>query len=529
MAEEKKKIIQFKNIVKSFEDGQVVLKGVSLDIYENEFVTLLGPSGCGKTTLLRILGGFLQPSEGKVLFDGEDIVSVPPYKREINTVFQKYALFPHMDVYDNIAFGLTLKKEPKDVIEQKVMRMLRLVSLEDYAHRNVTELSGGQQQRIAIARALVNEPSVLLLDEPLGALDLKLRKEMQQELKYIQQEVGITFIFVTHDQEEALTMSDKIVVMNAGEIQQIGTPTEIYRYPVNEFVANFIGETNIIDGVMQGDDLVVFEDKKSPCRARGFNKNEKVDVVIRPEHLDIVPRSEGMLKGVVKSQLFKGMHYDTVVETRVGTTITVKMQVSQDRPVLNADAGEKISASAFLIDVEDVGELDDAKVVALASAEAWDVETEEPISIKNVEYDIKPEVGSYSVTFTTAAGTSITVKAAVMAENRVESKVYQEEIYAMNFFKKVEDIQESIALDTDLETWASASAWSLEDGEQVEISDVKYDFDPETIEPGVYDVTFSTEGYEYKVSTTRACEEGAEVGLIFRPEDIHVMKKEGQW
>ena len=526
---EQKKLIQFKNIVKSFEDGQVVLKGVSLDIYENEFVTLLGPSGCGKTTLLRILGGFLQPTEGKVLFDGEDIVNVPPYKREINTVFQKYALFPHMNVYDNIAFGLTIKKEPKDVIAQKVMRMLRLVSLEDYADRNVTELSGGQQQRIAIARALVNEPSVLLLDEPLGALDLKLRKEMQQELKYIQQEVGITFIFVTNDQEEALTMSDKIVVMNAGEIQQIGTPTEIYRYPVNEFVANFIGETNIIDGVMQGDDLVVFEDKKFPCRARGFNKNEKVDVVIRPEHLDIVPRAEGMLKGVVKSQLFKGMHYDTVVETRVGTTITVKMQVSQDRPVLNADAGEKISASAFLIDVEDVGELDDAKVVALASAEAWDVETEEPISIKNVEYDIKPEVGSYSVTFTTAAGTSITVKAAVMAENRVESKVYQEEIYAMNFFKKVEDIQESIALDTDLETWASASAWSLEDGEQVEISDVKYDFDPETIEPGVYDVTFSTEGYEYKVSTTRACEEGAEVGLIFRPEDIHVMKKEGQW
>ena len=354
---EQKKLIQFKNIVKSFEDGQVVLKGVSLDIYENEFVTLLGPSGCGKTTLLRILGGFLQPTEGKVLFDGEDIVNVPPYKREINTVFQKYALFPHMNVYDNIAFGLTIKKEPKDVIAQKVMRMLRLVSLEDYADRNVTELSGGQQQRIAIARALVNEPSVLLLDEPLGALDLKLRKEMQQELKYIQQEVGITFIFVTHDQEEALTMSDKIVVMNAGEIQQIGTPTEIYRYPVNEFVANFIGETNIIDGVMQGDDLVVFEDKKFPCRARGFNKNEKVDVVIRPEHLDIVPRSEGMLKGVVKSQLFKGMHYDTVVETRVGTTITVKMQVSQDRPVLNADAGEKISASAFLIDVEDVGEL----------------------------------------------------------------------------------------------------------------------------------------------------------------------------
>ena len=504
MAEEKKKLIQFKNIVKSFEDGQVVLKGVSLDIYENEFVTLLGPSGCGKTTLLR-------------------------YKREINTVFQKYALFPHMDVYDNIAFGLTLKKEPKDVIEQKVMRMLRLVSLEDYAHRNVTELSGGQQQRIAIARALVNEPSVLLLDEPLGALDLKLRKEMQQELKYIQQEVGITFIFVTHDQEEALTMSDKIVVMNAGEIQQIGTPTEIYRTPVNEFVAKFIGETNIIDGVMLEDDLVMFEDKKYACRARGYNKNEKVDVVIRPEHLDIVPRAEGMLKGTVKSQLFKGMHYETVVETRVGTSITVKMQVSQDRPVYNEEKGEKISANAFLLDVEDVEELDDAKVVALASAEAWDAETEEPISIKTVEYDIKPETGNYTVTFATANDTSITVKVLVVAQNRVESKVYQEEIYAMNFFKKVEDIQESIALDTDLETWASASAWSLEDGEQVEITDVKYDFDPETITPGVYDVTFSTEGYEYKVSTTHAFEEGEQVGLVFRPEDIHVMKKEGQW
>ena len=525
MAEEAKKLIQFKNIVKSFEDGQVVLKGVSLDIYENEFVTLLGPSGCGKTTLLRILGGFLQPTEGKVLFDGEDISGVPPYKREINTVFQKYALFPHMNVYDNIAFGLTIKKEPKDVIEQKVMRMLRLVNLEDYAKRNVTEMSGGQQQRIAIARALVNEPSVLLLDEPLGALDLKLRKEMQHELKSIQQEVGITFIFVTHDQEEALTMSDKIVVMNAGEIQQIGTPTEIYRRPVNEFVANFIGETNIIDGVILDDDLVMFEDKRFPCSARGFEKNEKVDVVIRPEHLDIVPRGEGMLKGIVKSQLFKGMHYDTVVETRAGTSITVKMQVAADKPVTNDDAGEKISASGFLLDVEDAGDLSDAKVIALASAEAWVAETEENVSI-NVEHNINPETGEYSVTFSTAAGTSITVRALVVQENRVESTVYQEEIYAMNFFKKVEDIQESIALDTDLKMWATASAWSLEDeNEKVEITDVKYDFDPETIVPGVYDVTFSTEGYEYKVSATRAAEEGAEVGLIFRGEDIHVMKK----
>ena len=527
MAEEAKKLIQFKNIIKTFDDGTVVLKGISLDIYENEFVTLLGPSGCGKTTLLRILGGFLEPTEGRVLFDGEDILGVPPYKREINTVFQKYALFPHMNVYDNVAFGLTIKKEPKDVIEQKVMRMLRLVNLENYAKRNVTEMSGGQQQRIAIARALVNDPSVLLLDEPLGALDLKLRKEMQHELKRIQQEVGITFIFVTHDQEEALTMSDKIVVMNAGEIQQIGTPTEIYRRPVNEFVASFIGETNIIDGVVLDDEHVVFEDKKFPCSARGFDKNEKVDVVIRPEHLDIVPREQGMLKGVVKSQLFKGMHYDTIVETRAGTSITVKMQVTEDKPVTNN--GEKISASGFLLDVEDAQELSDAKVIALASAEAWDAESEEPISIKTVEHDIKPETGEYSVTFSTAAGTSITVRAMVVEENRAESTVYQEEIYAMNFFKKVEDIQESMALDTDLKMWANASAWSLEDeGEQVEITDVKYDFDPETITPGVYDVTFATEGYEYKVSATRAAEEGAEVGLLFRSEDLHVMKKGGR-
>ena len=311
---EQRKLIQFKNIVKSFEDGQVVLKGVSLDIYENEFVTLLGPSGCGKTTLLRILGGFLQPSEGKVLFDGEDIVSVPPYKREINTVFQKYALFPHMNVYDNIAFGLTIKKEPKDVIAQKVMRMLRLVSLEDYADRNVTELSGGQQQRIAIARALVNEPSVLLLDEPLGALDLKLRKEMQQELKYIQQEVGITFIFVTHDQEEALTMSDTVVVMNQGRIQQMGTPQDIYNEPSNAFVAGFVGDSNIIDAVMLQDKQVALCGARWECIDTGFGTNRPVDVVIRPEDVEYVEPERGIIKGVVSHIIFKGVHWEMEVE-----------------------------------------------------------------------------------------------------------------------------------------------------------------------------------------------------------------------
>ena len=261
---EKKKIIEFKNITKDFE-GQVVLKGIDLDIYENEFVTLLGPSGCGKTTLLRILGGFLEPSGGQVIFDGQDIAKLPPYKRELNTVFQKYALFPHMNVYDNIAFGLKIKKMSKDVIEQKVMKMLKLIGLEGYEKKNVTLLSGGQQQRVAIARALVNEPNVLLLDEPLGALDLKLRKEMQYELKRIQQEVGITFIFVTHDQEEALTMSDKIVVMKEGEIQQVGTPEDIYNEPVNEYVARFIGESNILPAVMLEDKKVRFDDITFDC------------------------------------------------------------------------------------------------------------------------------------------------------------------------------------------------------------------------------------------------------------------------
>ncbi|MBO5522930.1 MAG: ABC transporter ATP-binding protein, partial [Roseburia sp.] len=249
---EQKKLIEFRDIVKNF-DGQIVLKGVNLDIYENEFVTLLGPCGCGKTTLLRILGGFLEADEGKIIFNGEEIDRLPPYKRELNTVFQKYALFPHLSVYENIAFGLKIKKLSKDVIDQKVMKMLKLIGLEGFEDKNTTLLSGGQQQRIAIARALVNEPKVLLLDEPLAALDLKLRQEMQYELKRIQQEVGITFIFVTHDQEEALTMSDKIVVMKNGEIQQVGTPQEIYNEPANRYVANFIGESNIIPGVMSED------------------------------------------------------------------------------------------------------------------------------------------------------------------------------------------------------------------------------------------------------------------------------------
>ena len=525
--EEKKKIIQIKNVVKNFGDT-VVLKGVSLDIYDNEFVTLLGPSGCGKTTLLRIIGGFIDPSSGEVLFEGEDILRLPPYKRDINTVFQKYALFPHLNVYDNVAFGLKIKKMPKDIIDQKVRRMLKLVNLEEHGKRGITELSGGQQQRIAIARALVNEPSVLLLDEPLGALDLKLRKEMQIELKRIQQEVGITFIFVTHDQEEALTMSDKIVVMKGGEIQQVGTPTEIYNEPENKFVANFIGETNIIEGKIIDEKTVCFEDKNFTCNdARGFEPNEAVDIVIRPEDLDIVPREQGMLKGVVKNQIFKGVHYDTIVETRLGASITVKMHVSEDSPVVKGD--EKISANSFYLDTEDVDELNDQKLRDLAQAEAWNRDTGEPVSIKEIVSDIKKETGKYHVTFKTAAGAEISVEAHVINANFVENRAFNERIYAMNFFVKTDDIKDSLALDTDLRTWANASAWSREDDKDktpIDISEVNYEFDWENIQPGEYEITFATKGYRYKVSTTKALPEDTEVGLIFDPEDIHLMKKE---
>lgn len=310
-----KKIIELKNISKNFEDQQV-LKGIDLNIYENEFLTLLGPSGCGKTTLLRIIGGFEEPSNGQLIFDGKDISKVPPYKREVNTVFQKYALFPFLNVADNIAFGLNLKKMDKDVIEKKVGRMLELVGLKGFEKRDVTLLSGGQQQRVAIARALVNEPKVLLLDEPLGALDAKLRKDMQTELKKIQKEVGITFIFVTHDQEEALSMSDTIVVLNDGVIQQIGTPMDIYNEPQNRFVAEFIGESNIIEGNMIKDCLVNFDGIDWECVDKGFKDNEEIEVVLRPEDMDVVEPEAGKVSGTIISKVFMGVHYEYLVETK---------------------------------------------------------------------------------------------------------------------------------------------------------------------------------------------------------------------
>lgn len=310
-----KKIIELKNISKNFEDQQV-LKGIDLNIYENEFLTLLGPSGCGKTTLLRIIGGFEEPSNGQLIFDVKDISKVPPYKREVNTVFQKYALFPFLNVADNIAFGLNLKKMDKDVIEKKVSRMLELVGLKGFEKRDVTLLSGGQQQRVAIARALVNEPKVLLLDEPLGALDAKLRKDMQTELKKIQKEVGITFIFVTHDQEEALSMSDTIVVLNDGVIQQIGTPMDIYNEPQNRFVAEFIGESNIIEGNMIKDCLVNFDGIDWECVDKGFKDNEDIEVVLRPEDMDVVEPEAGKVSGTIISKVFMGVHYEYLVETK---------------------------------------------------------------------------------------------------------------------------------------------------------------------------------------------------------------------
>ena len=295
-------------------DAEPVLKGIDLDIMDKEFITFLGPSGCGKTTTLRIIGGFIQPKEGDVFFGGVRINDLPPYKREVNTVFQRYALFPHLNVYENVEFGLKIAKVPEKERRQSVKEMLKLVGLSGYDRRHINQLSGGQQQRVAIARALVNRPKVLLLDEPLGALDLKLRKEMQIELKRIQQALEITFIYVTHDQEEALTMSDRVVVMRDGNILQIGTPQDIYNEPCNAFVADFIGESNIIDGIMHKDYLVEFANDYFDCVDKGFSLKERVQVVVRPEDFKIVPADKGKISGIVESIIFKGVHYEIMVD-----------------------------------------------------------------------------------------------------------------------------------------------------------------------------------------------------------------------
>ena len=306
-------LIEIKGIKKAFDDTQV-LEGIDIDVEDGEFLTLLGPSGCGKTTLLRIIAGFETADEGELLFNGKDMFRMKHYERPVNTVFQKYALFPHLNVYDNVAFGLKLKKLPKATIDRHVQEMLELVNLPHTAKRNIQSLSGGQQQRIAIARALVNDPKILLLDEPLGALDLKLRKQMQFELKRIQEQVGITFIYVTHDQEEALSMSDTVVVMKDGAVQQIGTPTDIYNEPKNAFVANFIGESNIIRGRFVEDKLISFYGREFQCVDKGFKKDAPVQIVIRPEDVELKPGRDDLLQGKVISTVFKGVHYEMILE-----------------------------------------------------------------------------------------------------------------------------------------------------------------------------------------------------------------------
>ena len=309
----KKNIVELKNIYVAF-DGEQVLDGLDLSIKDGEFITLLGPSGCGKTTTLRIIAGFLDPDKGDLFFEGENLNGVPAYKRQVNTIFQRYALFPHLNVFENVAFGLRVKKLPENEIKSKVSEMLSLVNLSGLEKRRIDTLSGGQQQRVAIARAIANHPKVLLLDEPLAALDLKLRKDMQKELRRMQKQLGITFVFVTHDQEEALTMSDRVVVMDKGKIQQIGTPQDIYNEPQNAFVADFIGESNIVDGIMHKDFEVEFSGHVFDCLDKGFETNENVDVVVRPEDVDIVDSERGMLKGTVTSVAFLGVHYEIIVD-----------------------------------------------------------------------------------------------------------------------------------------------------------------------------------------------------------------------
>ena len=333
-----KELIRLRDLCMAFDD-ELVLDHINLYINDSEFLTLLGPSGCGKTTTLRIIGGFTTPTSGDVTFDGVRINDVPPHKRQINTVFQKYALFPHLNVFENVAFGLRLKKMTEDEIRPKVFEMLEIVGLKGFERRSIHQLSGGQQQRVAIARSLVNQPRVLLLDEPLGALDLKLRKEMQLELKRLQREMNITFVYVTHDQEEALTMSDTVVVMSGGKIQQIGSPQDIYNEPKNAFVARFIGDSNIVDGVMLRDFYVNFGGHDFTCVDRGFKPNEPVQVVIRPEDVQIVPPSVGMLTGLVREVIFKGVHFEMHVDVEGYEWIIHSTQASQPGELIGMNIG----------------------------------------------------------------------------------------------------------------------------------------------------------------------------------------------
>ena len=519
--------ITLNHIVKTFDDGITVIPDLNLEIKDKEFVIFVGPSGCGKSTTLRMIAGLEDISSGELIIGGKTVNNMPSKDRDIAMVFQSYALYPHMTVYKNMAFALKLRKEPKDVIDKKVREVAKILELEPYLNRKPKALSGGQRQRVALGRAMVRSPSVFLLDEPLSNLDAKLRTQMRSQIALLHKRLETTFIYVTHDQEEALTMSDKIVIMKSGEIQQVGTPQEIYNEPVNKYVANFIGESNVISGVMIEDYKVKFDDQIFDCVDFGFKPNEKVDVVLRPEDIDIVPLEQGKITGEVLSVLFKGVWNEAMVETVPGTTVKVNMNVIKNHDVESEYSDERISANDFYVDIEEVASLDDNDIIARADAQAWKESDDSYISISKIEHDLKEELGEYTVTFQTSSGLSTTRKIIVVDQKYVRNEKANEAVSAFNFFKTVDDIKESVALDTDLKTWANAIGWKLSNEDEAVDIYVDYDFDPENIQEGIYQVTFSTEGRELKVHTTDYVEEGQEVGLTFEVEDIHVMEKMG--
>lgn len=523
--------IEFTDVRKTYHMGEVsinALDGVTFSIEKGEFVIIAGASGAGKSTILNLLGGMDTCTSGTIMAAGKEISSfnekqLTLYRRDdVGFVFQFYNLIQNLTLRENVELAAQISKHPLDIDET-----IKSVGLEERMYNFPSQLSGGEQQRVAIARALVNEPSVLLLDEPLGALDLKLRKEMQYELKRIQQEVGITFIFVTHDQEEALTMSDKIVVMKGGTIQQVGTPQDIYNEPVNAYVANFVGESNIIPGKMVKDNVVRFDEQDFECVDRGFSPNQNVDIVIRPEDLDIVEKDKGKLSGTVESVLFKGMLYEVMVETVPGTHITVNMHVIENDKNEASQGDLHISANNFYLDLEDMKDIEDKELIARADAQAWNSATDEQLPIENVSTNLQEKLGSYDITFTTLDGLSITRTIRVVNQEVVKNEKKNEAISAFTFFKTPDEIKESVALHTDLKTWANAQGWKLSNEDEAVEVFVDYDFDPDNIKEGVYPVSFWTSGREMKVHTTDYVEEGTEVGLTFNPEDIHVMEKMG--
>ncbi len=522
------RFVSLKNVNKQYKgNNKKSVTDFNLDIEKGEFIAFVGPSGCGKSTTLRMIAGFEEVTEGKIEIDNKVVNDLLPRDRGIAMVFQNYALYPHMTVEKNIAFGLKNIKTPQEEINKKVDWAIDVLGLEEYRKRKPKNLSGGQRQRVALGRAIVRNQKVFLMDEPLSNLDAKLRVSMRNEITKLHRELGATTIYVTHDQVEALTMSDKIVIMKDGEIQQVGSPEDIYNEPVNQYVAKFIGESNIIPARMVCDKKVRFDDITFDCVDVGYKENEPVDVVIRPEDIDIVDVKDGKMTGEVESVLFKGVHYEIMVETVPGTHVTVNMHVNKNYAITSEDGKEKISANDFYLDLEDMKDIDDKEIIARADAQAWNPETDEFISIHDIDTDLKQEAGEYTVTFSTNNKTSITRKIWVVDQRVVENKKANEAVSAFNFFKTVDEIKESMAIDTDLKTWANAQGWKLDDENETVDLDVDYDFDPETIKEGVYKVTFWTTGREFKIHTTDYVEEGKEVGLTFFAEDIHVMEKMG--